>query len=944
MEFNVSSQTSLKKNFLVEAGAGAGKTTYLIDRIFKSYQDFRAQEKKLPRMIVCTFTRKATSELKQRLVQKATGLNDLDFLNYLQDSENFFVGTIHGICSHFLKNHSHHLGLSSQFALMSEAKAQKVSQKILRQILFQNEEFLSLLEYLRFSEILSFIKRYRKLQLGHSKPSFISFSEVKDLVSCIKPARGEDLSFVLSNEERLIQISQIFQNLAQSFESVFLDFKKSEALLETDDLELFTLKILENFPYVQKQFSARLDFLFVDEYQDTSLIQEKILDKIASRNFIAVGDPQQSIYSFRGADKSVFEKKRSETQVSFLNTAYRQRPELLDFFNEALLKDFKPMQAKSSKRDPQALVAYFLECQSKEDRFEAAYFQVLKLLKKGEQFEDIFILALDNASIKDFALFLRSKNLPVCLNQSGAFAKQRPVLDLCFFLKFLINPFDDINFVSLLRTPYFNFSDLEIFKLTDEFKKSKSLKVHSLWDFFKTQKSELLEDLNYYINSKEEKTLSQILEEFLIQKSVLERNIFFDGSGLQEASVWKFLHQVKTREKDPNFSFLNFVYEILYQESSLENLDASSDPLPALAANSINLMTVHTAKGLTLKNVIFLGLEKSLSRGASSKELQLDWHPEVRKLCLCIKVDPENSKTTSKLYKAIRDKRTQARYEELKRVFYVAVTRAVNSVSFVFFKDFEKSLKDSQKAFETSSFAAWFLPYVFGPDFKAQEGVYKKETYSYEYKVFNSTKDKLSALESSQSSEEVLDPVCKPQTSVLVESKKSLSGTQTFDNVNLLFNSKLKASFGTFLHKSLEISFSQSLDEATNYIQNLALNQKEKSELLKALDYVLSLDLIKSNLEHLQTELPIDVPFEKHSLSGRIDLLINLEKEVYVIDYKSSSDSKQEDSFLQLGFYALALQEAYPKKVLKLELIYPLLSKKYSRIFDKNFKDKVLQS
>jgi ATP-dependent helicase/nuclease subunit A len=176
MEFSVQSP-SLELKRIIKAGAGAGKTTTLVSELYQYFVNFKAQNKKAPKIIVTTFTKKATQELKERLLKKAIEENNEDFFSYINNKNLIFISTIHGVLNLFLKQNAESFGFRKNIEILSESDEELLFEKNLRTLLVDNDELASLLQNYSVSELYQFCMDYQ--ELIKVEPNFNFYTELE---------------------------------------------------------------------------------------------------------------------------------------------------------------------------------------------------------------------------------------------------------------------------------------------------------------------------------------------------------------------------------------------------------------------------------------------------------------------------------------------------------------------------------------------------------------------------------------------------------------------------------------------------------------------------------------------------------------------------------------------------------------------------------------------
>ncbi|MEO0335109.1 MAG: UvrD-helicase domain-containing protein, partial [Pseudomonadota bacterium] len=376
-------------SLVVRAGAGAGKTTRLVQQVLDVATHHFEATGGYPNLMLTTFTRKATQELRERLMLKAVELGDEGLLEYLSGPQ-LHVSTIHGVLSVFLKRFGHLAGLDNAFQMVSPAITSRLAKSILRKLVLQSDEASELVSLLGFHRLCSILvrlsrERFERAELEPaneermlnvwqsiwrdqqetsapvlrsvlnetSDEKYIDYVNIvlqvlEDFAKVEKPSEevlerglaripskprfnaknpqiGKDLDLQLKavvdgvkklasqaemNPRFWADLSSHFaklHSLSSEFQTLWTEAKLEKAVLDSDDLESMTLHILKSTPELGEAFAAETDYWLIDEYQDTSPLQVKVLQSLSQgKSQFVVGDPQQSIYLFRGSDVSVF--------------------------------------------------------------------------------------------------------------------------------------------------------------------------------------------------------------------------------------------------------------------------------------------------------------------------------------------------------------------------------------------------------------------------------------------------------------------------------------------------------------------------------------------------------------------------------------------------------------------------------------------------------------
>ena len=701
-------QTFELKPRIIQAGAGTGKTTCLTQEVFRILQSFKEQHSRYPSLIVCTFTRKATQELKRKLYKEAIQQKNRELLAHIS-SPSVHISTIHGILTLFLKNHGYKYGFGfSNFEPDNVATEERLFNRVAADLLFG--KYFPILEKASFPVLTRALKFYTKAKLTTPHVRFFSEKDLKETVEkdqiLMENEEDQDRSEQQTvsdffnkcrkkepecfKSEVFAQFFQDFKPLAEEFAEEFLKQKKQTGVIAMEDLELWSLDLLNRDPKTGRLFSEEWDYWFIDEYQDTSQVQERILQKITGfKNVFCVGDPQQSIYQFREADPEVFTRriKSCREPVEKLAVNYRSQNSLIYFFNDFFPQDkgFIPLspanEGKSTRTDKNNPPVYFIyydvntRSQEEEESIsfkEAVYFQIQRLLKKGNSPGDITILGMKNDHLSLLARFLRQKGLPVRIHSSRGFTENRLILDALFLLKFLINPHDDENLLALCRTPYFLVSDEELVKWCGE-QQDESRKSLSLWSFLqeKYTHQEMIQILKTSRNLTQEQGFLSTFEQALFERGLMDLTEFQDPSGVSESHLWNLLARMYDSQR-----IMKHPLELVYSLMEGKDIEVSSQEAPPEEdLNFIQLMTVHSSKGLQFKNVIVFDLAKKMNFSAPKEDCIFDREKKLMAFSIPLKGRDQKSVKcyTQKKY---AENRKHQEIKEKDRLLYVALTRA----------------------------------------------------------------------------------------------------------------------------------------------------------------------------------------------------------------------------------------------------------------------------
>ncbi|MGZ3779390.1 MAG: UvrD-helicase domain-containing protein [Pseudobdellovibrionaceae bacterium] len=1000
----MSSPSSQLKNTILRAGAGAGKTTTLTQTFLKFASDFKEQNKQFPRIVVTTFTRKATQELKERLLSKALSEGREDLFHFVSSKSQVQISTIHGVLSLFLSRYGSSIGLTPDYKIMSESEVRKSARKVMRRYLLEDPQYQELLEEYDFQTLEQILLKYfsesvifpdmkfipqeelekevanltkdifgklkrvcKEIELETTNEKWVEYVQALSSLSTestqnwelyfqklesvwqflTKPAfRKATPPFSLSLNEELEELRdcidklleepryrptfwckhqkncEVFEALAKKFSQDFMKIKLENGLLSMSDLETLAFKMIRETPEAAVKFSQEWDFWMVDEYQDTSPVQVELLRHlVGDKPLFVVGDPQQSIYLFRGARSEVFQEKiheiqsqSGEVQVKLVN--YRSSPEVLQFFNHYFTKlgsqfaAMTPAPDKEVKGNTDPVVQIILTETAEDDATSAEILttvaRVQELLAEGISPEQICVLNRTHKTLEEIAKVAQEYGVPLQLHSGSGFYERREVLDALTLLKFLVNPHDNKNFIALLRSPWLVLSDTEIANYSHSSK-------HSYWkEALKTleerEEHHPLRLLKSLLSIAEEKGFSFAFKYGLIQLGFFDYSAKIDVTGRREANLWKVVSLLHQEERRPGFNFLDFL------DSSLETLSADegnedADATPVIEPKRVNFMTVHASKGLQFDQVILPGMGQDPRHShapiLSVRESDGMWSLKIRD-------DNTQAMAGSILADQITEELRRRESEELNRVLYVAMTRAKTGVTLIWDRKVGKR-----------SWAAQ-CPLIL------EEGMQTENDFSYLVRVENLQPQKL---EEQELAHKVLRPRWLPPQEekkrrnvsvtelIAHQAQAQTEATNTYVPTAAQLGAGLtRAQQGTNAHRLFEALKYTSHDELINICDD---DLKKPLQFLVTTQEIPFLKVIKNGF----VEFGFTMAYGDMLLQGQIDLWGEVDNTFWIIDYKTGSQKYSETAFKQLEIYAWALQlmkRIDGEKTIQLAVVYPM--------------------
>lgn len=548
---------------LILAGAGSGKTKVVTSKIAYLI------ENEVPswRILAITFTNKAAREMRERVAM----LID-------EDVSPMWIGTFHAICVRILRKNIENLGYGSNYNIYDRADQNTIIKESYKELNINKEIYNS-------RTILSKISSWKNEELTPS--------EVLD-----------------GNKEDIFNF-----NAGKIYEFYQNKLKENNAL-DFDDLLIKTVELLREFPDVREFYQNKFKYIFVDEYQDTNSIQYKLIKLFCGKapNLTVVGDNDQSIYKWRGADISNilnFQKDFPGAKIIKLEQNYRSTQNILDVAN-SVIKNNPQELSKSlwTKRQGGEKVYYKEFSVSNEEEF-AVTNKILGLNYKGYSFEDMAILYRTNAQSRGFEESLSREGINYKIVGGLRFYDRAEVKDIMAYLKVINNPLDEIALLRIINKPKRGIGDSSIEKIRD-------YAINNNLSMFEVIKNiENYEDLNVRAK-KNIKSFANLINLLIERKDSLNvgelAELVVDESQYVEdlknqntleartkiSNIDELISNIMSYDKETSLS------DYLSNMSLLTDIDKTSD------AKGINLMTVHAAKGLEFKIVFLVGMEEGL--------------------------------------------------------------------------------------------------------------------------------------------------------------------------------------------------------------------------------------------------------------------------------------------------------------------------------------------
>ena len=573
---------------LVLAGAGSGKTTVLVNRIA-----YMISEKHIRpwNILAITFTNKAAREMKDR-IERLLG----------DTAKDMWIGTFHSVCVRILRSCIDLLGYSRDFVIYDTADTKTVMKECLRELDIDEKSF-----------------------------------PVRNVLSIISNAKNDLMdAATFENDYKSDYRMSIIAKIYYRYQT---KLRKNNAV-DFDDIILNTVKILSENPDVLSKYQDKFQYILVDEYQDTNNSQYLLINLLAqaNRNLCVVGDDDQSIYKFRGANIGNilnFEDDYSDVQKITLDQNYRSTQNILDAAN-SVISNNKGRMGKSlwtSNGDGNKVFVYTGTNEYDEARYIAR--QIKKHFDEQGSFSDCAILYRTNAQSRVIEEMLMRESVPYKVLSGLRFYDRKEIKDIIAYLRVVYNPNDDVSLARIINEPKRKIGNATLEKARNIAREKET----SLYDVishaddypeFKTAIKKLLgfsEIIKSLIKLKDTVTIEDLTGRIL------------NDTGYMPALVMEDTTESKTRIENLG-EFISVITEFEKNEETgntlgefLENISLVSD-IDGYDENedSAVLMTIHSAKGLEFPIVFLSGLEEGLFPGMRSMESDDDIEEE-RRLC-----------------------------------------------------------------------------------------------------------------------------------------------------------------------------------------------------------------------------------------------------------------------------------------------------------------------
>ena len=547
--------TTEAQHVRVIAGAGSGKTRVLTYRISYLISELQVEPWKI---LAITFTNKVANEMKNRVLKMIP-----------EASKDLSIKTFHSFAAYFLRHEISILGFPASFTILDEEDQTKLVKDIAAEMGFKRGDKI-------VAQTLNYIGKQKLLE------------KYPDDINIVKPA--------FEDEKTCLEIYTRYEE--EKYKNFALDF---------DDLLLLTNRILEDYPDIRTKWQNRIDHILIDEFQDTNDVEYKMVKflKKPEASLYVVGDPDQTIYTWRGANQNIIldlNKRYYDMITIVLDRNYRSTQAILNAANKLIAHN--KLRVTKNLYTEQNMGDKVIVHSSPSSRLEADYVaREISKLKQfgGYEYKDIALLYRSNYITMDFEAALTRYQIPYKIYGGTKFYQRREIKDVLAYFHLIVNTKDDISFSRIMNVPKRGIGDTSEELIKEEAKAANK----SLYEYLRDVDPKDSDIKNSILNS-----LKTMITNVEIARNDIEKNeeVF---SKILEDMIWSIGYQdylLKEDDGDERVENVKALFEDIRHflktnpestfDEYLQNIALLSAQDEVVDGDYVTLMTVHTAKGL----------------------------------------------------------------------------------------------------------------------------------------------------------------------------------------------------------------------------------------------------------------------------------------------------------------------------------------------------------
>ncbi|NIK79309.1 DNA helicase-2/ATP-dependent DNA helicase PcrA [Paenibacillus castaneae] len=558
---------------LIMAGAGSGKTRVLTHRIAYLIEKKRVAPWSI---LAITFTNKASREMQDR-VSALVGPSGRDI----------WVSTFHSMCVRILRRDIDRIGFTSSFSILDSSDQLSVIRNCMKDLNIDTKKF-----------------------------------EPKAVQAAISGAKNE----LISPEQYEQKVGDYFEGLVAQVFTKYQKKLRANNSLDFDDLIMMTIQLFKDVPEVLEFYQNKFRYIHVDEYQDTNRAQYMLTRMLADKhhNICVVGDSDQSIYRWRGADITNilnFEGDYPEARTIMLEQNYRSTANILDAANAVIKLNSgrkpKKLWTDQGAGDPISL----FQADSEHDEGYFVTGEIRKNVNKGEKFANHAILYRTNAQSRVIEEILIKSDIPYQIVGGIKFYDRKEIKDLLGYLKLISNPDDDISLVRIINVPKRGIGDTTVGKLADEAARRGTSIYRVLNDLGEVEVNgrtrtllrefyDIIDNLTRMVEYLSVTELTEkVLELSQYRMELIQENTLESKARLE--NIDEFLSVTMDFEKRNEDRTLVAFLTDLALIADIDSLNKDEEEAEK-NKDSVTLMTMHSAKGLEFPVVFIIGMEESV--------------------------------------------------------------------------------------------------------------------------------------------------------------------------------------------------------------------------------------------------------------------------------------------------------------------------------------------
>ena len=558
---------------LVIAGAGSGKTKVLTHKIA-----YLIQEKNIApwNILAITFTNKAANEMKERIANLVG-----------EQAKDLWMGTFHSICVKILRSHIEKIGYESSFIIFDTSDQRTLIKRCIKELNLDDKMFTD---------------RSVQSEISNAK------NEMLEPDQYLARNKGD------FRKEKIAEVYSMYQK----------NLKENNAV-DFDDIINFTIKILKENPEIADYYANKFQYVLVDEYQDTNKAQFTLVKFFAKNNgnITVVGDNDQGIYSFRGADISNilnFEKDFKGTKIIKLEQNYRCTGNILKIANSVIKNNETKYNKKLWTQNETGNLPKIYSASDEYDEGRYIVEQIEHLRRQeGYNYSDFAVLYRMNTQSRAIEDILSREGIPYKVVGGLKFFERKEIKDIISYLRLIQNPMDNLSLTRIInepkrgigRTSLDKVQDLAVENETSMYEIIKNSDQYGLNRVFMNSR-EFVNAIEELRNKKDDILISELVK--LTLKKTGYTNALEEEKTLEAENRIENLDEFLTvamefEKQEADNSLQNFL-EGMTLSSDIDNVDESEE--------SVTLMTLHSAKGLEFPVVFLVGMEEGIFPGYKS--------------------------------------------------------------------------------------------------------------------------------------------------------------------------------------------------------------------------------------------------------------------------------------------------------------------------------------